>query len=598
MNTRISSDQREAASSLCGQPDSAQLDGTVASVAARVERLAEQAGHQPPVLALGVFERVGSNWLSDSLRQVMPQHNEPFRQQLSRAHPLSPSDRVPPTLQGTGLTGLGRHQLVCALSDLHGEQKHLVKETNLFFAADTVLGLLPQSPAIVLTRAPVGIAASFARGRLWDRWRYKDRYAQVSASARAPRWRAAFAGLLPADDPDPSTALGRLIAVNALLLARALHDPVAGARPRLVIPYERHVADREGTLSGLAGFLDVTAPVTEEPRSGPERAAVDATFATSGHKGELVAELPPGEAALVGEAVAATLDQAGQVLDGQVTRTAVEWLAGGDLYEVRAPAARPAVPTRPVPVPHPAPQPAYRPAAPGAGWRNLLVSNAELAELLTLLHAGGAPNSRLGTHLLVCPMPHERGGRLHFDAKQRQWRVSRGFEDHPAYWVTWVGAALMAAWCGARLPTRAEVLEATSGASASNCEYVIGDTCSVAEPGLGREDVHHLVGNVQVWCADGPQQPCEQPVQRYMAGAAWNTPGTWEAVSAVRSRYLLGSSRGVGVRLVRDGHTTDAAQLGAWELANLVNRWVTAADSDAHTTPGALDRLLLDALGS
>jgi hypothetical protein len=48
-------------------------------------------------------------------------------------------------------------------------------------------------------------------------------------------------------------------------------------------------------------------------------------------------------------------------------------------------------------------------------------------------------------------MPHERGGRLHFDEQQRKWRVSREFEDHPAYWVTWVGAALMAAWNGAWL---------------------------------------------------------------------------------------------------------------------------------------------------
>ncbi|MGW0995382.1 hypothetical protein ACWD5V_19160 [Streptomyces sp. NPDC002523] len=49
---------------------------------------------------------------------------------------------------------------------------------------------------------------------------------------------------------------------------------------------------------------------------------------------------------------------------------------------------------------------------------------------------------------------------------------------------------------------------------------MIGDTCSVAEPALGRGDVHHLVGSVQVWCADGPQQPGEQSVQRFMAGAA------------------------------------------------------------------------------
>ncbi|ELP66077.1 hypothetical protein STRTUCAR8_10266 [Streptomyces turgidiscabies Car8] len=45
---------------------------------------------------------------------------------------------------------------MCALRDLHGPDRHLAKETNLFFAADTVPGLLPRSPAIVLTRAPSG----------------------------------------------------------------------------------------------------------------------------------------------------------------------------------------------------------------------------------------------------------------------------------------------------------------------------------------------------------------------------------------------------------------------------------------------------------
>ena len=43
----------------------------------------------PPLLMLGTSERVGSNWLSDTLRPVMDQHNEPFRQQLSADHPLS-----------------------------------------------------------------------------------------------------------------------------------------------------------------------------------------------------------------------------------------------------------------------------------------------------------------------------------------------------------------------------------------------------------------------------------------------------------------------------------------------------------------------------
>ncbi|WP_434592625.1 hypothetical protein [Streptomyces sp. A5-4] len=120
-------------------------DGTIHSIVARLAaHLKEQGGGpvSPPALALGIFERVGSNWLSDSLRGTMPQHNEPFRQQLGREHPLSPGNRVPPSLQGTGLTGLGWHHLLGALSDLHGKPRHLVKETNLFFATDTVLALI------------------------------------------------------------------------------------------------------------------------------------------------------------------------------------------------------------------------------------------------------------------------------------------------------------------------------------------------------------------------------------------------------------------------------------------------------------------------
>ncbi|MGC5260721.1 hypothetical protein ACPXCO_06760 [Streptomyces cyaneofuscatus] len=195
---------------------------------------------------------------------------------------------MPPSLQGTGLSGLGWHHLLCALSDLHGQPRHLVKETNLFFATDTVLGMLPESPAVVLTRAPIGIVSSFARGRLWDRWRYGDRYAQVAATARAPRWLTVFAPLLPQDDPDPATALGRLIVVNSLLLAGALFDGgEPSRRPRLVIPYEQYVSDPGRAEVGLTQFLGIgmPEPAEESPNAAAgTTTATDTTFATTGRK--------------------------------------------------------------------------------------------------------------------------------------------------------------------------------------------------------------------------------------------------------------------------------------------------------------------------
>ncbi|MCC2276164.1 SUMF1/EgtB/PvdO family nonheme iron enzyme [Streptomyces sp. ET3-23] len=172
-----------------------------------------------------------------------------------------------------------------------------------------------------------------------------------------------------------------------------------------------------------------------------------------------------------------------------------------------------------------------------------------------------------------------------------------GYESHPAYWVTWAGAAAMATWSGARLPTRAEALEAVAGTRPYNCDYLIGDTCSVAEPAHGPGQVHHLLGNVQIWCSDGPDRPVTEPAQRYLIGAAWNTPGTGEEIRAVRSRYLLGSSRGVGVRLVRDSRTTAATGLGAWELAHRLNGWIDVLGGPARPV-GELDRLLVTALGA
>lgn len=65
----------------------------------------------------------------------------------------------------------------------------------------------------------------------------------------------------------------------------------------------------------------------------------------------------------------------------------------------------------------------------------------------------------------------------------------------------------------------------------------------------------------------------------------------------MRSRYLLGSSRGVGVRLVREPDTPAYTALGVFEIAHRLNRWV--ADLDGPARPwGELDRHLVTELTS
>ena len=68
----------------------ADRSGVLEEIAGRVRAMRDTGGAVlPQALLLGVMERVGSNWVSDTLRPVTGQHNEPFRQQVSPAYPLS-----------------------------------------------------------------------------------------------------------------------------------------------------------------------------------------------------------------------------------------------------------------------------------------------------------------------------------------------------------------------------------------------------------------------------------------------------------------------------------------------------------------------------
>jgi hypothetical protein len=229
----------------------------------------------------------------------------------------------------------------------------------------------------------------------------------------------------------------------------------------------------------------------------------------------------------------------------------------------------------------------------GLEVRNLLVSNAEFAGFLNAMAGAGMPNNHRGTYLLACEMPHERGGRLHQDRATGRWEVSAGFDDHPAYWVTWIGAAAFAAWNGARLPSRDELLHLTARATAGNADYRCGDATAVTEPGRRASEIHHLLGNLQVWCSDGPAADClGGPAARWLSGVAWNTPATREEARRERYRHIMGCSRGVGIRLVRDG-TQQPLSIG--ELAARLAGWISSL-ADRSRPLAEIDEQLICAL--
>ena len=264
------------------------------------------------------------------------------------------------------------------------------------------------------------------------------------------------------------------------------------------------------------------------------------------HKTELTACLTAADAEEIGAAVAGALSAGREAVPGPAWDLARDWASGDCLYTLTPPdpASRPrarrvpAVTGRSCPV---------RWVAGRAGsdlrWRSLLVTNDEFAAFLNEMADQRLPNCLDGSYLLAVEMPQERGGRLHYNPHARRWIVSPGFGTHPAYWVTWTGAAVFAARHGARLPTRAEMIAETSreDLTVTNHGYQAGDTVPVTEPGLGPGEIHHLVGNLQVWCCDGPGGDLAAPAARWLHGAAWNTPGTPEEMHRPRGRHLPGA---------------------------------------------------------
>ena len=400
-----------------------------------------------------------------------------------------------------------------------------------------------------------------------------------------------FSALVPDDDPPDLVALARLHVLNTVLLADALTGLSIAQ-----ISYETAVNAPGEALAVLTAVVPELGQMNLRTGQAPDfpetPLAGDDTFVTAKVKLSLAAHLDAPDAELIRATTAASLTAAQAVAPAQVAARAAAWFAGDRLYRLEPRQQRPAAARSPQPEHVCEIVPRYVRRG-GLAVRNLLVSNAEYAAFLNALVRAGMPNCHGGTYLLACEMPHERGGRLHYDTNGGRWEVSAGYEGHPAYWVTWIGAATLAAWHGARLPTRAELIKLTGlvPATAGNAGYRHGDVTPVTEPGCPASEIHHLLGNLQAWCADGPPaaQGLGGPVARWLYGAAWNTPACIQEARRARHRHILGCSRGVGIRLVRDGAQKPAHIV---DLAALLAAWISSLADRSRPIVGIDERLV------
>jgi hypothetical protein len=374
--------------------------GVLEEIAGRVRAMREADGLLPPLLLLGVMERVGSNWVSDTLRPVTGQHNEPFRQQVSAAYPLSPLNPGMSLEDASPRLGpYGQHWLVTFAVGKYAPMRQVIKETNLFFALPALLAIFPDSPVAVLTRSPLGVASSFARGNLFRRWDYRARYRQMTAMTTRPEF-AAWAGVVPDDDPPDLAALARLQVLNTLLLATALHDR-GDIGDLAVIRYEIAVLDPAAARTTLARLVPEAPGFTGAHATVP--APAEDTFATTTHKTELTACLTAADAEEVSAAVADALSAGRKAVPGPAWDLARDWVSGGCLYSLAPPdpASQPKT-CRVLAAGQPCPV-RWVPGHAGGDlrWRNLLITNEEFAVFLNEMADQGLPNCLDGTYLLA-----------------------------------------------------------------------------------------------------------------------------------------------------------------------------------------------------
>jgi hypothetical protein len=483
-----------------------------------------------------------------------------------------------------------QYWLVNYVATKYGDSPQVIKETNLFFATKALLDLFPDSKAIILAREAAGIASSFASGDLFRRWNYAERYNQLKAMTKEPRF-AEYDFIFNGEhDPGSLRKLTRLVVLNALLVSTALNG-----RDKLIVRYEDSVTDRSITLKRLGQFLiaeGVSMPTEEE--SHAFQGGSDHDFNTRKHKTRLGVDLDKDDLHTVRMEVRRLLADSLTVLSASQYEDVQYLLESSHSYEADGRKIPKATALEPKEIVKPAPE--Y--VRDGENeWLNQPVSNTEFAQFLNKMYQEGVPNTIHGTQLFVNEnMIPERGGRIWFNSNQGKYDITPGYENSPVYWVTWLGAATYARYHGCRLPQRQEIDALTRkhidtiNPKQINVGHNVGDASPAGQFPANSQAMYDLIGNVASWCQDGTASTVNPRMSRYMYGSSWNGDATAEAYTHSRERPISGCSRSTGIRLIKD----ENSMLTPAELAERFDGWFTLLGT--NLAPARADRYIIDQL--
>ena len=152
--------------------------------------------------------------------------------------------------------------------------------------------------------------------------------------------------------------------------------------------------------------------------------------------------------------------------------------------------------------------------------------------------------------------------RIFYDDKEKTFKVEKGFEDHPANYVSWYGAYYFAHFYGYRLATEAEWEYAAKGGAQSKAYKFSGSndaeevawykasnkkesmTHEVATKKPNELGIYDMSGNVWEWCSDWYDYTYKESTSDNPKGAEVGTHkvlrgGSW----GFNSNYLRTSNR-------------------------------------------------------